>query len=61
MWILLMVVFSQPYEISTVDILNTYYNKKACTDEVNRALSITVPVNTSFGCLKIERLGRIKK
>ena len=56
-----MVVFSQPYEISTVDILNTYYNKRACTDEVNRALSITVPVNTSFGCLKIERLGRIKK
>ena len=61
MWILLMVVFSQPYEISTVDILNTYYNKKACTDEVNRALSITVPVNTSFGCLKIEHIRRSKK
>ena len=61
MWILLMVVFSQPYEISTVDILNTYYNKRACTDEVNRALSITVPVNTSFGCLKIEHIRRSKK
>ena len=52
-----MVVFSQPYEIATVDILGTYHNKKACTDQVNRALTITVPAKTSFGCLKIERIG----
>jgi len=60
MWVLLMVIFSQPYEIAKVNILGTYYNKTACTDEVNRALSITVPVKTSFGCLKIKRLGRLK-
>jgi hypothetical protein len=61
MWVLLMVIFSQPYEIAKVNILGTYYNKTDCTDEVNRALSITVPVKTSFGCLKIKSLGRLKK
>jgi len=56
-----MVVFSQPYEIASVDILGTYYSKKACTDRVNHALSINVPTKTSFGCLKIESIGRLEK
>ena len=53
MWILLMIVFSQPYQIDTIDILGTYGSKKACTSEVKRALAIGTIVKTSFGCIKI--------
>jgi len=53
-----MIVFSQPYQIATVDILGTYGNKTACTEEIKRALAIGVPVKTSFGCVKIERVKR---
>tara|TARA_R110000751_G_C13731697_1_gene476591 strand:- start:833 stop:1021 length:189 start_codon:yes stop_codon:yes gene_type:complete len=57
MWILLMIIFSQPYQISDIEILGTYVNKKACTDTVDRALSVGVPVKTSFGCILVERDG----
>ena len=56
MWILLMIVFSQPYHIATVDILGTYGSKVACVKEQKRALSIGMVVRTSFGCIKIERV-----
>ena len=56
-----MIVFSAPYEIATVDILNTYHSKKKCVEEVNRALAMEVPRKTSFGCVKIERIREADK
>ena len=60
MWILLMIVFSQPYHIATIDILGTYGSKKACTSEVKRALAIGTIVKTSFGCINIVRVKKLK-
>lgn len=56
MWVLLMIVFSQPYQIDTIDILGTYGSKKTCTSEIKRALAIGVPIKSSFGCIKIVRV-----
>ena len=53
-----MIVFSQPYQIATIDILGTYGSKKVCTSEVKRALAIGTIVKTSFGCIKIVRARR---
>ena len=54
MWVLLMIVFSQPYHVATVDILGTYPDKEVCVSEQNRATAIGTPFKTSFGCVKIE-------
>ena len=52
-----MIIFSQPYQISNIEILGTYVTKKACTDTVDRALAVGVPVKTSFGCILVKRDG----
>jgi hypothetical protein len=54
MWILLMVMFSNPYQIHQIKILGKYVDKKVCVSEVNRAKSIKVARKLSFGCIKIE-------
>ena len=61
MWILLMIIFSAPYEIEKVEILNTYHSKKKCVEEINRAIEMEVPRETSFGCVKIERIREVDK
>ena len=54
MWVLLLIVFSQPYHVSTVDILGAYPDKEVCVSEQKRATAIGTPFKTSFGCVKIE-------
>ena len=54
MWVLLMIVFSQPYHVATVDILGTYSTKTVCVNEQKRAMTIGTIIKTSFGCVKIE-------
>ena len=54
MWVLLMIVFSQPYHVATVDILGTYSEKAVCVNEQKRAMAIGTIIKTSFGCVKIE-------
>ena len=58
MWVLLMIVFSQPYHVATVDILGTYSEKSVCVSEQERAMTLLVPQKTSFGCVKIEGVKR---
>ena len=58
MWVLLMIVFSQPYHVAKVDILGTYTDKAVCVSEQKRATAIGTPFKTSFGCIKIEGVER---
>ena len=60
MWVLLMIVFSQPYHVATVDILGTYSTKIVCVSEQKRAMAIGTVIKTSFGCVKIEGVKRMK-
>ena len=55
MWILLMIIFSQPYHVSTIDILGTYSDKTACVKEQKRAVAIGTSMKRGFGCVKIEK------
>ena len=48
MWVLLMIIFSQPYHVSTVDILGTYSEKEVCVEEQKRATAIGVTGKASF-------------
>ena len=60
MWVLLMIVFSQPYHVANVDILGTYTLKDVCVSNQKRATAIRTPFRTSFGCVKIERVKKTK-
>jgi len=60
MWVLLMIVFSQPFHVATVDILGTYSNKTVCVNEQRRAMAIGTINKTAFGCIKIEGVKRMK-
>ena len=58
MCVLLMIVFSQPYHVATVDILGTYSEKTVCVNEQKRAMEIGTVIKISFGCVKIEGVKR---
>ena len=60
MWILLMIVFSQPYQVFNIEIIGTYGSKKSCTQEVKRALTIGVPIKSSFGCILVKKLNHLQ-
>ena len=60
MWVLLMIVFSQPYHVAKVDVLGAYTDKVVCVNEQKRATAIRTPFRTSFGCVKIKGVKRIK-
>ena len=61
MWILLMIIFSAPYEVETVDILGNYQTKTECVEEIQRALALEVPKQTSFGCVRLGKVNEINK
>jgi hypothetical protein len=61
MWVLIIIIFSQPYQVATVDILGTYAEKQACVKAQQRATDIGTIAKTSFGCIKIVGTKRIKK
>ena len=54
MWLLLMIMFSNPYHIENIKILGNYDTKAICATEVKRAVAIKVNRKLSFGCIKIE-------
>jgi len=58
MWVLLMIIFSQPYHVATVEILGTYTKKTICVNEQKRATAIGTKARTAFGCVKIEGVRR---
>ena len=60
MWVLLMIIFSQPYHVATVDILGTYPEKAICVKAQKRAMDIGTIAKTSFGCIKIIGVKRLK-
>ena len=60
MWVLLMIVFSQPYHVAKVDVLGIYTDKGVCVNEQKRATAIRTPFRTSFGCVKIKGVKRTK-
>ena len=60
MWVLLMIIFSQPYHVATVDILGTYSTKTVCVSQQKRAMAIGTIIKTSFGCIKIIGVKRLK-
>ena len=59
MWVLLMIVFNQPYMVDHINNLGEYSTKEHCTKERNRAVKLInsgtyTPV--SFGCTRVKSI-----
>ena len=56
MWILLMIVLSQPYQVNYIKVLGDYPSKDICLQDRVRALEIHGKGKfgpASFGCIKV--------
>ncbi len=56
MWILLMIVFNQPFEVGRVDVLGTYADRDRCMLEHGRAFELKTPQPTNFGCVQLKEV-----
>ena len=57
MWILMMIVFSQPYQVDHIRLLGEFKQKTECAFEQKRAVNdynTTGTDKVSFGCIKIK-------
>ena len=58
MWLLVVIILSQPYTVSGIEVLGKYHEMDVCEKEKARALDIGLPhTHSSIGCIKI-RLDR---
>jgi len=56
-WILIMVIFTGPQSlISHMEALSTYPNAITCGKAIKHALSIKMPLERQFTCLRIRRI-----
>ena len=56
MYVLLMIVFSQPYGVQYIHNIGEYNLKQTCIEERNRAIKIFNETNasyTAFGCIPV--------
>ena len=56
MYILLMIVFSQPYGVEYIHNIGEYPTKQICVEERNRAIKIfneSKASYTAFGCIPV--------
>ena len=56
MYILLMIVFSQPYGVEYIHNIGEYSKKQICTQERNRAIKVfneSGGTYTAFGCVPV--------
>jgi hypothetical protein len=56
MYILLMIVFSQPYAVEYIHNIGEYPTKQICVEERNRAIKIfneSGASYTAFGCIPV--------
>ena len=65
MWILLMIVFNQPYQVDYISILGNYSSRTACKQGVDRALyaysQSKNSASSSFGCVKVGHVKAITR
>ena len=56
MWVLLLIHFSGPMEISRVETLEYHWGRTSCIKRVNAAVKIGLPPNSNLGCVEIKNI-----
>jgi hypothetical protein len=54
MWILLVIILSQPFQVGSVGILGIFLFENQCESERVRAVDLGPPDKMNIGCLRIE-------
>ncbi len=57
MWILLVIILGQPYQVERIEILEFFQREAKCNSERDRAVTLGLPKNMNIGCLQIKGTG----
>jgi len=57
-WVLVLIFFNGPMEISRVDLLEYHWNKESCSKRVIEADNIGLPPDTNIGCIQIKHISK---
>jgi hypothetical protein len=60
MWVLIFIVFSQPFEVHHVEVLGQYESRNACFDKAKSVLK-DQPLRTTLSCIPINAKNIRKK
>ena len=52
---------NHPFYTGSIKILDTFADKKTCTEGVARALAIGAPTKSSFGCIRFKDVRRLNR
>lgn len=58
MWVLVLVLFSGPMEISRTEVLEYHWNFKDCSKRVDEARKVGLPKNSNIGCMNIKHISK---
>ena len=58
MWVLVLIFFSGPMEISNVEVLEHHWTLKDCSKRVREAKSYDMPPDTNVGCINIKHISK---
>jgi|TARA_Y100000310_G_scaffold156945_1_gene156357 hypothetical protein len=58
MWILFLVWFNAPMQISKMDVLEIHYSEERCVKRVQEAKSIGIPENANVGCVFLREISK---
>jgi len=64
MWILIMIIFNQPYQVDHIQLLGKYNNRQQCAVQQRKAVKVyneskNVPV--SFGCMQSSKISTVSR
>ena len=60
MWVLLFIIFSQPYHVQQIDVLGTFASREECNVKVNEVMNFQ-PDRTTLSCIPINAKNIRKK
>lgn len=51
-WLLILIVMSQPYVVERAEVLRTYLSEQACLDDHKKWIK-QIPPNSNLGCVPL--------
>ena len=58
MWLLILIIFNGPMDIKRMEIIETHYLERSCTNKLKEAEKMGLPSNTNLGCIYLSSVSK---
>jgi len=58
MWIVLLIIFSGPMEISKTEVLEMHWSEQKCVARITEAKEMGLPKNSNIGCIYLKEVSK---